>query len=468
MAPGQESTLTRREREVAALVAEGLTNRQIAKRLFISERTAEHHVEQIRSKLGFHSRAQVAAWVVGSMAPQMTPDLAAPHLRAAEAWRSRLLAATQLARRSRWVMAVPVVILVAAGFAALVFSAARTGGPLTMIATAAGTGRATFSADGQAATRTDLIHPSAVVVDSNGAVYFIDGNRVRMITARGTVKSVAGNGDSGPGGDGGQATSAQLNSPQALAIDADGDVFIADTGNNRVRKVDATGKIFTVAGTGDAGYAGDRGPAVQAQLNSPAGLALGFGGRLFIADTRNNVVRQVADDGTITTEAGTGAAAYASDGVPAIATPLNVPTALAFDSEGNLYIDDVGNNRVRKVDLSGVITTVAGSGVAGSSGDGHPAASAELNLASEGQALAVDSEGNLYIADAGNQRIRKVDLQGNISSVAGTGAKGYSGDKGPPSEATFNLPLSVAVDAEGILFIADTDNNVIREIAPRG
>lgn len=461
----QESTLTRREQEVATLVAEGLTNRQIAERLFISERTAEHHVEQIRSKLGFHSRAQIAAWVVGSLSSRATPSAiaAAPD----EASPAGPPAKAHTARRSRWAIATLVALLATSGLAALGFIATMNAGRAVTVATVAGTGRSAFSPDGQSARASDLNHPSAVAVDANGTLYFIDGNRIRMITSLRTIKTVAGTGDPGDAGDGGPAPLAQLNSPQALTIDPNGDIFVADTGNNRVRKV-SSGKIFTVAGTGEAGYSGDGGQAVHARLNAPTGLAAGFGGSLYVADTRNNVVREVTASGVINTVAGTGAAAYASDGVPATATPLNSPEALAFDSKGNLYIDDVGNGRVRRVDLSASITTVAGTGVQGFSGDGQRAAAAALNLASQGgQALAVDSEGNLYIADANNERIRKVDLHRDISTVAGAGQAGYSGDGGPPLAASFNLPLSVAVDARGILYIADSGNNLIREIAPQ-
>jgi DNA-binding CsgD family transcriptional regulator/sugar lactone lactonase YvrE len=466
----QESTLTPREREVAALIADGLTNRQIATRLFISERTAEHHVEQIRSKLGFHSRAQVAAWVVGSPAA-LVPATKAAAAVPVDASSSRQSAATGQAHRRRLVIAVPVAVLVVMGLAVFAFLATRTGGPVMTIVTVAGTGRSSFSADGRPAKATDLFRPSAVVVDPNGTLYFIDGNRVRMITGRDTIKTIAGTGDSGYGGDGGQAPSAQLNSPKALAIDPDGDVFIADTGNSRVREVDTTGKIFTVAGTGDAGYSGDGEQAVRARLNAPTGLAVGFGGSLFIGDTLNHRVRMVTSGGVISTFAGTGTAAYAFEGGPATAAPLNLPEALAFDSEGNLYIEDVGNGRVRKVDLAGEIVTVAGTGVPGFSGDGQPASAAELRLASQGlgsgQALAVDTKGNLYIADAGNERIREVDLRGTISSVAGTGRAGYSPDGSGPLEATLNDPLSVAVDAQGVLYITDSENNLIREIAPK-
>ncbi|HVS06296.1 MAG TPA: hypothetical protein VHK65_09055 [Candidatus Dormibacteraeota bacterium] len=339
------------------------------------------------------------------------------------------------------------------------------------IVTVAGTGRSTFSADGRPATATDLVRPAAMAVAPNGTLYFIDGNRVRKITGRDTVQTIAGTGDSGDGGDGGPALSAQLNSPKALAIDPDGDVFIADTGNNRVREVDPKGKIFTVAGTGDAGYSGDGERAVRARLNAPTGLAVGFSGSVFIADTLNHRVRMVTSEGVISTVAGTGTAAYTFEGGPATAAPLDLPEALAFDSEGYLYIEDVGNDRVRKVDLAGEIVTVAGTGVPGSSGDGQSASAAELSLTSQGlgsgQALAVDSQGNLYIADAGNERIREVDLRGTISSLAGTGRAGYSADGSAPLQATLNDPLSVAVDAQGVVYIADSENNLIREIAPK-
>ena len=411
----QESTLTRREQEVAALVAQGLTNRQIAERLFISERTAEHHVEQIRSKLGFHSRAQVAAWIVGSPPPLATPAVVEAAPAAEPSSVQQPTTAMKQARRSRWAIAVLAVLLVAAGLAALAFAVNRKGGPSMVIVTVAGTGRSMFSPDGRLATATDLIHPSAVAVDANGTLYFIDGNRVRMITRQGKVK--------------------------------------------------------TVAGTGDAGYFGDGGPAVSARLNSPAGVAVGFGRTLFIADTLNQRVRQVAANGVITTVAGTGTAAYTFDGVPATAAPLNFPEALAFDSEGNLYIDDTANGRVRKVDLSGSIATVAGTDVQTFSGDTGPAVGAELKLVTDGfgggQALAVDTVGNLYIADASSEKIRKVDLRGNISTVAGTGRAGYSGNGQAPTEASLNLPVSVAVDAQGVLYLADSANNLIREIAPR-
>lgn len=465
----QMSALTRREHEVAALVAKGLTNRQIAERLFISERTAEHHVEQIRGKLGFHSRSQIAAWVVAS--PPAADRV--PAVQAAESTQtsSGQPPGARPAYPRRWVIAVAASVLVAFGLVGLAISLTQAPAPSLTVVTIAGTGQRAFSTDGRLATATDLVRPSALAVGPGGVLDFIDGNRVRTITGQRTIKTVAGTGESGNDGDNGLALVAKLNSPGGLAIDPDGNLFIADTGNNRVREVKTDGTIVPVAGTGDPGFFGDGGPAVRARLNSPTGLAIGFGRTLFIADTLNQRVRQVTPDGVITTVAGTGTAGYTFDGVPATSAPLNLPEALAFDSgKGNLFIDDTANGRVRKVDLSDAISTVAGTGVQGFSGETGSASNAELSLATEGlssgQALAVDTEGNLYIADAGNERIRKVDLHGNIATIAGTGHAGYSGDGKAPTVAAFNIPLGIAVDAQGSLYVADSGNGRIREIIP--
>src|SRR5262249_21288751 len=264
------------------------------------------------------------------------------------------------------------------------------------------------------------------------------------------------------------ASAARLNSPRALAFDSQGNLYIADTLNNVVRRADRNGIIATVAGNGEPGNSGDGGPATVARLNSPAGMAIGVGDTVYIADTGNNRVRKLTADGTISPYAGTGEPRYAGDGGPATSAPLNYPSGLAFDDEGNLYIADSFNNRVRKVDLDGLITTVAGTGARGSSGDGGLARVAELNLATgsvtSGQALAVDTQGNLYIADAENHRVRKVALNGVITTVAGNGHGGYSGDGGPATSATLNSPRGVAVDMYGALYVADTSNGRVRAV----
>jgi sugar lactone lactonase YvrE len=268
----------------------------------------------------------------------------------------------------------------------------------------------------------------------------------------GVITTFAGTGTAGSGGDGGLAVQAQLNLPQGLAIDSAGNVYISDTLNNRVRKVGANGAISTVAGTGESGYSGDGKPGREARLNLPTGLAIGFGDTLFIADTGNNVIRQLGPDGTIHTVAGTGAAGYRGEAGQAVDAVLHAPGGLAFDSEGNLYIADTLNQRVRRVDVTGQIETVAGTGVAGYVGDGHPGTIAELNLATNplegiGQGLAVDSRGNVFVADALNGRVRRIDVRGVISTIA-----------------LMKTPLGVAVDVQGLVYVADAGDNRVRRV----
>ena len=221
-----------------------------------------------------------------------------------------------------------------------------------------------------------------------------------------------------------------------MAVDASGNLYIADTGNNRIRKVSATGIITTVAGNGSAGYSGDGGPATSAQLDGPEGVAVDGSGNLYIADTCNNRIRKVSATGIITTVAGNGSAGYSGDGGPATSAQLSLPAGVAVDGSGNLYIADSGNNRIRKVSATGIITTVAGNGSPGYSGDGGPATSAQLN---QPAGVAVDASGNLYIADSSNNRIRKVSATGIITTVAGNGFDGYSGDGGPATSAATQL-----------------------------
>jgi len=330
-----------------------------------------------------------------------------------------------------------------------------TTGVVTLIA---GNGTTGFSGDNGPAASAQLSEPAGVAVDSSGSLYIADSgnNRVRKV-ANAVITTVAGNGTAGYSGDNGVATSASLNFPLGIAVDAAGNIYIVDFDNERIRKV-SNGMITTAAGNGSNGYSGDTGPAISAQLNSPGGIAVDSAANLYIADAGNAVIRKVAN-GVITTVAGNGTFGFSGDGGPAASASMSSPVAVAVDSAGNLYITDSSNQRIRKVS-NGVIATAAGNGEAGFSGDGGPAASAELNFP---VAIATDSAGNVYIADADNNRIRRVS-NGVIATVVGNGTEGYSGDGGPATSAQLNS-TGVALDSAGDLYIADTDNNRVRKVS---
>jgi len=331
------------------------------------------------------------------------------------------------------------------------------------ISTFAGNGTRGYCCDGGPATSAELFWPSGVAFDSSGNTYIADSsnNRIRKVFLNGTIITFAGNGTGGYSGDGGPATSAQLRYPTGVAVDSSGNVFIADANNNRVRKVFPNGTIVTIAGNGTAGYSGDGGPATSAELYDPFGVAVDSSGNVFIADSSNNRIREVFLNGTIVTFAGNGTAGYSGDGGPATSAQLYFPYGVAVDSSGNVFIADTYNNRIREVFLNGTITTFAGNGTHGYSGDGGPATSAELHIPS---GMAVDSSGNLFIADQGNNRIREVFLNGTIVTIAGNGTAGYSGNGGPATSAKLNSPTGVAIDSSGNIYIADTYNMVIRKV----
>jgi len=326
--------------------------------------------------------------------------------------------------------------------------------------------------DGGPATSAFVI-ATAVAVDAHGNLFIADfENRIRKVSS-GVITTVAGSGMFGmPGfsGDGGPATSASLYSPTSVAVDASGNLFIADNKNERIRKVTASGIITTVAGSGPTcatppcgGLSGDGGPATSAQLNNPFSVAVDASGNLFIADVGNNLIRKVSASGIITTVAGSGSYGFSGDGGPATSASLNTPYGVAVDASGNLLISDTGNNRIRKVLASGIITTVAGNGTAGVTGDGGPAISAELKGPG---GIAADAFGNLFIADnpyGVTNRIREVSASGVITTVAGNGTAGFSGDGGPAISAELDQPYNLAVDASGNLFIAD--NSRIRKVS---
>jgi sugar lactone lactonase YvrE len=331
-----------------------------------------------------------------------------------------------------------------------------------IITTVAGNGGG-FVGDGGPATNAELRDPMGVAVDSVGNVFIADyyNNRIRKVDTNGLITTVAGNGHYGFSGDGSAATNAQLNFPTGVAVDSIGHLFIADQGNNRVREVGTNGIITTVAGKGVAGYSGDTGPATNAQLYSPTGVAVDSAGNLFTADQGNNRTRKVGTNGIITTVAGKGAVGCSGDGGPATNAQLNSPRGVAVDSAGNLFIADEGNSRIRKVGTNGIITTVAGKSAVGYSGDGGTATNAGLF---QPAGVAVDNSGNLFIADTQDERIRKVDTNGLITTVAGNGHSGYSGDGSAATNAELTFPAGVAVDSIGNLLIADEQNNRIREV----
>ena len=319
--------------------------------------------------------------------------------------------------------------------------------------------------DSGVATTTPILIPQGVAFDSNGNLYVSDSGKHRIfkMTPSGATSLVAGTGRAGFSGDGGPAGTAMLALPSGLAVDADGNVYVADCGNNRVRKISLAGIITTADGNGVPTYAGDGGAAIDASLACPTGLSIDASGNLLIADKTNRRVRKVTTQGTITTVAGVGASGAVGNGIPAIAANLGEVTSVIGDLAGAFYV--VSGNDIRRIASNGIIATVAGNGSPGFSGDGGPAILAQLNFPSS---IALDTSGNLYIADLDNNRIRKVNSVGAISTIAGDGSYGYAGDGGLASSARFRGVMSLAIDAFGDLFIADAYNQRIRRISRNG
>ena len=336
-----------------------------------------------------------------------------------------------------------------------------------IVTTFAGNGNMTFSGDGGPATAASLNLPRGLAINSAGGVYISDtGNsRVRLVSPAGIISTVAGNGSYGATGDGGQATNASFSDVTDIALDAAGNLYIADASNHRIRKVTPGGIVTTVAGTGVQGSSGDGGLAINATLNRPISVALDSAGNLYICDSSNHNVRRVSlASGMIAPYAGNGTAAFSGDGGLATAASLNFPLGVATDKYGYLYIADSGNNSIRRVSPGGMIVTVAGTGnLAGFAGDGAAANGALLNIPSD---VAVDGSGNLFIADSGNNRVRKVDgPSGIIGTIAGGDNDGFSGDAGPAVNSLLSFPWKLATDPAGAVYIADRVNNRIRKIS---
>lgn len=330
----------------------------------------------------------------------------------------------------------------------------------------AGNGFAFVSGNGGLAVNAGLLDPIAIATDSAGDIYIseFEGD-IRKVTPDGTINRIAGTGVRGFSGDNGPALQVQLNEPYGLAVDSAGNLYIADTKNNRIRKVDPSGQITTIAGTGQPAFSGDGGPAVNAQLDGPTRLALDAAGDLYFVDEGNFRVRKISANGTITTVAGGGR--FDGDGALATATAL-LPLAIALDSAGTLYIADRLNYGIVEVNAQGKIQAVAGgSGESGFDGDGGSALAAHFQLGIY-PALAIDSGGNILVADEGNGRIRKITTDGIVNTIAGNGLFRFSGDGGPAASATLYLPVSVVEDSSGNIFFTEPGVNRIRRVAPNG
>jgi sugar lactone lactonase YvrE len=334
----------------------------------------------------------------------------------------------------------------------------NTDGRITVVA---GTGATGYAGDGGLAINALLNHPTGIAVDFAGNLYIADRDnyRIRMVSAGGIITTVAGSGETGRGvGDGGQAINGEISFAESVAVDSQGNLYIADRMNSLVRKVQANGIISTVAGNGSFGFSGDQVQATSTQLNQPSAVALDLSGNLYIADSGNNRIRMVSPSGMISTVAGTGTWGYSGDGGNAASAQIAV-WGLTVDSSGNLYLYG-GDSLIRKISADGTITTIEGGSV-------PPVSDVALGTQLQyPEGLAIDSYGNLYVAEAGNHVIRKLSTDGTLVIVAGNGTPGYSGDGNSAIAAQLSNPVGVAVDSSGNLFISDYGNNVIRKVTP--
>ena len=332
----------------------------------------------------------------------------------------------------------------------------------------AGSGESGFSGDGGPAIKANFKTPAGLAFDPKGNLYIADreNHRVRIIDTSGNISTFAGIGEAGFSGDNGPAVKARLNLPSGVAIDRKGNLYISDRSNDRIRVVDKKGVIRTYAGSGVAGFQGDAGPALKAQLDKPFGIALDEAENLYIADRNNNRVRKVSPEGIITTVAGDGGFFFMGDNGPAYRASVAAPTGVSVDKKGNLYIADRNNNRIRLVDKLGMIRTVAGTGQQDFNGDSETARETNLYLP---LGLTVDSNDNLLVIDRSHYRIRRIDPKsGKVETLAGNGLKLFAGDGGPATGATLSFPHGMFVDKNDNLIFSDKGHYRIRKITPKG
>jgi trimeric autotransporter adhesin len=329
------------------------------------------------------------------------------------------------------------------------------------ISTVAGNGTSGFSGDGGPVVSAEINSPQGIAIDKSGNIYFTDvGNfRIRKISSSGIITTIAGNGTSGFSGDGGPAIEAELGWPSEIALDKAGNIYFTDSYNNRIRKISFEGIITTIAGNGMANVSGDGGPALNAGLLSPQGITLDASGNIYFTNGGPSI-RKISTSGIITTIAGTGEFGFSGDGGPATAALLTGPLALIFDDSGNLFFTDV--ERIRKISTTGIITTIAGIGTVGFSGDDGTATFAQLY---NPNGIVPDGSGNIYFTDLGNNRIRKISSAGIITTIAGNGYGGFRGDGGPAISAELYGPGGITIDLFGNIYFSDFYNNRIRKIS---
>ncbi|WP_367154822.1 RHS repeat-associated core domain-containing protein [Methylomonas sp. HYX-M1] len=332
----------------------------------------------------------------------------------------------------------------------------------SLISTLAGTGSAGLAGDGGQAKQARLNSPAGIAVHPDGSVYVADteNGRIRRIATDGSISTFAGT-TPGFSGDGGQAAQAQLNKPESLAFALDGSLYVADSGNSRIRRIAPNGVISTVVGTGTPGFSGDNGPATEAKISYPKSLVVAQDGNLYFSDVANHRIRQVGTDGLISTIVGNGQAGFGGDGGSALQAKVAYPEGMAITGNGVIYVADSGNHRIRRISPDGVITTFAGS-TAGFSGDGGQAKQARLYYPSN---IALGRDGSLFVSDSGNDRIRRISPDGLISTIVGNGQRGFAGDNGPAAQAVVNYPGGMAVGADGRLYVSDNQNHRVRRIS---